>query len=315
MNPQQTTHEWSKEALLIKAQRYSSIMLEQERSNWQFGFWSALTLEILGRASLSKISPALLADGKDWNNIYYALGNKPNTSKFQPRSTDVSEVFKRVENLYPKFTREMLNFSIIHMNRRNIELHTGDLPFDSLGTGTWLPMFYSCVEVLLETLEKSLDLLFGKDETEAAKTQIQALQDEAAKAVQGTINAHKTVWNEKLDEEQSKLAKQSEILTSRHIGHRVDCPSCNSTAIVHGSPIGAPKQELKNDMVMERQPMLPSLFECTACGLKISGYSKLIACGLGDTYTSTSSYDATEYFNIDPDNEWQGMEEDNNEPF
>ena len=71
MSAKQTYHEWSKEALLIKAQRYSEIMLKQERSDWQFGFWSSLTLEILTRASLSNISPALVADGKDWNNIFY----------------------------------------------------------------------------------------------------------------------------------------------------------------------------------------------------------------------------------------------------
>jgi ribosomal protein L37AE/L43A len=38
-----------------------------------------------------------------------------------------------------------------------------------------------------------------------------------------------------------------------------------------------------------------SLFECVACGLKISGLSYLSACGLGDTYTGTFTYDAAEY--------------------
>lgn len=314
MSAEKLHHEWSKESLLIKAQRYSDIMLKQERSDWQFGFWSALTLEILARASLSNISPVLVAEGKDWNNIFYALGNNPNVQKFQPRTTDISELFRRVENIFPKFTKEMLDFSIIHINRRNSELHTGALPFDELGSSTWLPKFYSCVEVLLNTLGESLELLFGEDETNAAKTQIQALQDEAAKTVKGEINAHKTVWKAKGKAEREKLHKQAETLATRHVGHRVSCPSCQGISLVQGSPCGAPIQNLEDDHVVEKQPILPSIFECTACGLKISGYSKLNACGLGDTYTTTSYYEASEYFGIDSENEWHGMEEDNNEP-
>lgn len=314
MSAKQTYHEWSKEALLIKAQRYSEIMLEQERSDWQFGFWSSLTLEILARASLSNISPALVADGKDWNNIYYSLGYNPNATKFIPRSADISELFKRVKNIFPEFTKEMLDFSILHINRRNSELHTGALPFDELGSSTWLPKFYSCVEVLLKTLDESLELLLGDDESVAARTQIQALQDNAAKAVKGDIKAHRIVWQAKKETERKKLAKQAETIASKHIGHRVSCPSCDSVSLIQGSPYGAPKQDLEDDFIVEKQPFLPSLFECTACGLKISGYSKLNACGLGDTYTTTSRYEASEYFGVDPEGEWYGIEDDNNEP-
>ena len=314
MSVEETPHEWSKDALLAKAQRYAEIMLQQDRSDWQFGFWSALLLEILTRAALSNISPTLIADGKDWSNTYYALGYEPNIPKFSPKSSDTSELLKRAENIFPEFTREMLSFSITHINRRNNELHSGALPFDDLGSAIWLPKFYECAEVLLEKLDESLEFLFGPEEAKAAKTHVQALKDEAAKAVKGTINACKTLWSEKGADEKQKLGEQAKLLASRHIGHRVLCPACNNMALVQGSPIGAPTQDIDGDMVIEKQPMLPSSFECTACGLKISGYSKLMACELGDTYTSKSTYDATEYFGVEPENEWYGMEDDNNEP-
>jgi hypothetical protein len=67
-------------------------------------------------------------------------------------------------------------------------------------------------------------------------------------------------------------------------------------------------------MIVERQSMLPSNFECTACGLKISGYSKLNACGLGDAFTSTVQFDAAEYFGIESEEDpYAGMEPDFNE--
>jgi hypothetical protein len=44
--------------------------------------------------------------------------------------------------------------------------------------------------------------------------------------------------------------------------------------------------------------MLPSAFECVACGLKISGLSKLSACGLGDAFVSTTNLSPAEFFGL-----------------
>jgi len=58
--PQQTPHAWSRDALLVKAQRYAEQMLSNPRESWQFAFWSSLALELLARAALASVSPALL---------------------------------------------------------------------------------------------------------------------------------------------------------------------------------------------------------------------------------------------------------------
>lgn len=291
-------------------------MMEQERDSWQFGFWSALTLEMLARAALSSISPTLVADNKSWHNIYYAFGYQPNVTKFTPKSVNTGELFARVESIFPTFTREMLNFSIVHINRRNSELHSGALPFDELGTSAWLSRFYSCCKCFLATIGESLELVFGEREAQAAETLIASISDEAAKSVKKTINAHATIWNDKKDEEREKLVKQAESLASRATGHRAPCPACSSSGLIHGSAIDSPTHALDSDgeLVVEKQPMLPASFECSACGLKISGFSKLNACGLGDTYTSTSYYDSVEFFGADQDDPYRGFEEDNNEP-
>lgn len=185
------------------------------------------------------------------------------------------------------------------MNRRNNELHSGDLPFDGLGTSAWLPMYFFACKVMLESMGENLELLFGDNEAKIAKTLIDSLQDEAAKSVNGTIKAHKTVWGGKSDAEKDILRKRSEIASTRHMGHRVSCPACDSVALIQGSPVGPPVVSIEEDLIVERQSMLPSSFECIACGLKILGFSKLSACNIGDSFTSTYSYDATEYFAIE----------------
>lgn len=309
-----TPHEWSSEALTIKATRYAELMLEQSRDDWQFGFWSALCLEMILRGAVAHVSPTLLADAKDWNNILFALGKKGSTGKLSPKSIDATEVISRLESLVPNFNRELANFCVLHLQRRNAELHSGVLPFDGLNTSTWLPQFYAACSVLLNAQDMPLDEVFGLEEAKIAFTLIEAIKDEAAKTVKGTINAHKIIWENKSDNEREKLEKQSEVTASRALGHRVDCPSCESVALLHGSPAGTESSVYKDGLIITRQPMLPSSFECVACGLKIIGYSKLNACGFGGTFTSTSYTDPVDYFEDDFRDRYLGIEEDNNEP-
>lgn len=309
-----TPHEWSSEALTAKATRYAELMLEQPRDEWQFGFWSALCLEMILRGAVAHVSPVLLADAKDWNNVLFALGKKGHAGKLSPKSIDATEAISRLESLVPDFNRELANFCALHLQRRNIELHSGALPFDGLNTSAWLPQFYATCGVLLAAQDTSLDDVFGADEAKTASTLIEAIKDEAAKAVKGTINAHKTIWDEKSSQEREKLAKQAETTASRAHGHRVSCPSCGSVAVLHGSLAGTESSTYKDGLIVTRQPMLPSSFECAACGLKIVGYSKLNACGLGGTFTSTSYTDPIDYFEDDFRDRYSGMEDDNNEP-
>lgn len=309
-----TPHEWSSEALLTKAERYAELMLEQDRDEWQFGFWSALCLEMILRSAVAKISPVLLADGKDWNNTLFALGTKGLTGKLSPKSIDATEVISRLEALVPGFNREIANFCALHLQRRNADLHSGSLPFDSLKTSAWLPQFYVACSLLLSTQDSSIEALFGSDEVKTAETLIEAVKDEAAKSVKGTINAHKTIWEDKSPEEREKLTKQAETVSLRVYGHRITCPACESMALLHGSPAGAESSTYKDGLIVVRQPMLPASFECKACGLKIVGYSKLNACGMGGTFTSTSHTDPVDYFEDDFRDRFSGMDEDNNEP-
>lgn len=309
-----TPHEWSPSSLLAKAQRYAELMIDQPRDHWQFGFWSALCLEMIVRAAIANVSTTLLADAKDWNNVLFALGRKGASSKLSPKSIDASDAITRAEALFLEFNREMANFCVLHLQRRNGELHSGALPFDALNTSTWLPQFYAACEALLGTLGTSLDQLFGQDEAQTASTLIQALKDDAAKAVKGTINAHRTIWDEKTVAERAKLAEQAESRSTRADGHRVSCPACQSVGLVHGAPAGPESSNYKDGLIVLRQPMLPSHFECIACGLKVVGYSKLSACDLGGTFTSTSYTDPVDYFEDDFRDRFSGIEEDNNEP-
>ena len=201
---------------------------------------------------------------------------------------------------------------MLHMARRNEELHAGSTPFDSLKTTAWLPAYYHTCTVLVESFEEKLELLLGKDEADLAATMIAASLDESAKAVLKSVTAHKTVWEGKSDSERTKLSRQSAVWATRHEGHRVPCPACGNDAIVTGTAISAPLRNVEGYRIVETQQYLPAKFECVSCQLKISGLSQLSGCGLGNTYKATFTYDLAEYYA--PNDDYPGFEEDNNEP-
>ena len=188
------------------------------------------------------------------------------------------------------------------------------MPFDDLRESQWLAQFYSLSKVLLNRLDKNLEFLFGTEEAKTAEILIAALKDKAANSVIENIDEHRATWTAKSKEERDKLIAQAAILANRHEGHRMMCPSCGSEALLYGNLSGSPKVEVQDQTIIEKKPILPSAFECFACSLKISGYSKLSACGLGDSYTRTSRFDAAVYLGVSIEDEWAGMDEDNNDP-
>ena len=202
----------------------------------------------------------------------------------------------RLAELVPAFNDEIHNFCTKHTERRNSELHSAELSFENLETSEWLPKFYSSCKALLESMDRELADFVS--EPAESQEMINSLKDATAKAVKQDINDYKQVWSKKDNSEQDKASFQATTWATRHAGHRVNCPSCNSKALLQGIPSGTVTTEVSGEEVIQRQTLLPSSFKCIACGLHISGLSKLSACGLGNAFNKKSTYTAAEFFNL-----------------
>ncbi|RYG99244.1 MAG: hypothetical protein EON58_04610 [Alphaproteobacteria bacterium] len=310
--PKDTPANWDAEALFAKSVRYAEKMVEADSDTWEHAFWSALSLELLARAALSNISPALLAEtDKTWSSLFHALGFDPVEERFAPRSIAITEALRRLSSILPDFTKEHESFCVQHTGKRNAELHSGDTAFDGVPASSWNAKFYDASLALLRSMGLELEDYVGPDHAEYASKLIEAAADQSAKAVKGDVDAHKRVWLAKGEEERATLLSGAKAWALRQSGHRVDCPSCGSPALLNGEPIDSPKQKLEDGEITETQEYLPSQFECVACGLKISGLSKLAAIGIADRYKKTQRYDAAEYYA--PEDDFSGYEDDNNE--
>jgi hypothetical protein len=307
---------WDPEALWTKALRYAECMMGDDIADWQRGLWSSLALEFLARAALANVSPALLADvsQKNSENLLHALGFEPAGSSLKPRSIEITEVLRRLTSLFSDtVTKELEVFCASHIGKRNSELHSGETPFDGVDPASWQPEFYKVVWVFLKTMGLSLTDFVSKEEAEVAEKMIEAAADERARAVLSEVAAHKRVWEGKSQEEQEELKAAADVWATRHQGHRVTCPACGSRALVQGEHVSAPQTKLEGDKIVESQEYLPSHFECTACGLKVIGLSRLIVIDLAQRFKHTEYYDASDYYF--PDDKWAYFDEDNNEPF
>ena len=297
MKPQQLQHEWSSIALYDKAQLYAEERSSFASDDWKSALWSSLVLELLSRAALSNFSPTLLADSKaNWNNLLFSLGHEPKIKAFSPRAISIAEVFKRLQELISDFTPELERFCVSHLSKRNTELHSGATPFVGISESSWLPTYYQVCEVLLASLEKDLFDFLDEKEATLAAAMINAAKDDSAKSVQQSIKAHKLVWDNSDSKERERRVLQSTTWATRQTGHRVPCPACGCDAILFGKPIASPAKEISEDKVTETQEFLPSRFECVGCSLKISGYSRLSAAGLGDRFNAKFTYDVFEHF-------------------
>lgn len=296
MTPEAQAHRWSEQTLFAKAKLYAEQMQRHPVDHWEFGFWSTLCLEMLGRAALAHISPILLADNKTWENLAYALGTTVTTKKFSPTSLPTRQVFTRLGKLSPDFSDEIQGICAEHVDRRNRELHSGEFVFVDLGSSQWLARFYLACKVILGTMDKTLDDILS--EAEDAEDMITAYRDKAAGRVQRDIRCHRRDWSNKSPKERKGAILEANTWATRQIGHRVKCPSCSSQAILKGKPAGEVQTTVIENEIEQRQSQIPSSFECVACGLKITGLSKLSACGLGDAFSGTTTYTASEYFEL-----------------
>jgi hypothetical protein len=313
IKPEPLAEAWLAEALYAKAIRYAEKMNASPTDSWDHALWSGLCLELLARAALANIAPVLLADPAGPNNLLHALGFPPIEPKISPKSIGTAIVLRRLRHLIPEFDTELEGFCVTHIGRRNAELHSGELPYDRVHGSRWHGQYFRSCKVLLASMGYDLTNLVGEEAAGVAEKEIEAAADHAAKAVLGDIETFKQRWAAFSEEERTARAGRAEVWAVRSAGHRVQCPACGSPALVSGEPIGVAQRTLEDDVITERQEHLPHWFECVACGLKITGLSRLQVVDLGDRYSSTQTYEAAEYYRSD--DQYADYKDDNNEPF
>src|SRR5216683_2232227 len=182
---------WSYAELLAKAKVYVERAMAEDREGPLFPFWAALGLELMARATLARVHPALLADPTDGSNLMYAFGY-PTTGR--PKSIPAKTLFLRCQTVVPNFTKSEFDSCMSLVERRNEELHTGAPAFDDFPTSLWLADFFRVTALMLDAQKLKLTDLFSGDDAKAAEKMMAKAEKDEIGRVKKLVAAAVTVF-------------------------------------------------------------------------------------------------------------------------
>lgn len=299
--------DWSYDSLFAKGQVYMERAFLADRNSSLFPFWASLGLEIIGRATLSKIHPALISDPREGHNILHAFGY--GSSKEPPKTIGAKTIFLRLQIIVPDFTPSDEKFCQSFINMRNEELHTGTPIFEDYPTNSWLTKFYKAIKILLHFQGKTLEDFIGKKEAEIAEEMIAEFKEELIAKVNEKIKKYRDVFND-LDKKDQELKIASSpklisefVLSEKLYGNskKVKCPSCNNDALLIGKFISQSEPKVNVDVITVSNNILPVELKCFCCGIKISGNGELSVANFGGQFAIESDVDPVDYYGIEYD--------------
>jgi hypothetical protein len=291
---------WERQPLFTKAKLFFEKASNEDKEEPFFGLWCAMGLELLARSAIAKVSPTLLAEpDREHQNLLHALNLGQSIGQSKSISTII--VLNLCKSLVTDFTDQELKIASALISRRNEDLHSGGVAFDQYPTQQWISGFYKCCKVLCEFQDESLLTLFGEEIEREANVILAEVAKEILGKTKALIAAHKKVFENKDQHDQIILKrnadKNSENLASKG-HHRTECPACQCMGTVIGEPFGKSMTENKDFEIVVRQSILPTKFHCIGCELKLTGFSALLAAGIGNHYTRRTTFSPEEYYDL-----------------
>jgi len=285
---------WSNESLWKKAVLYGTLAMEQDRDNELFPLWMAFTVELVGRATLAHVHPSLLADPSAGEHVLYACGiGAPE----RPKSIPVKTVFDRCKVILPAFEETERVQCMALIDRRNAELHSGELAFAQFRTPMWLAGVFRACGAMAEFQGRTLAELFGKEHAAAASEMIAAADAELRKQVLSRIGGAKSAF-QAVEAAGVTTAPVVQPAVSSRTASKALCPACGATGRIDGDVIGASEPKMGGDTIYCDLHILPTGFSCTTCGLKLASHKEMDVAGLGGQYTKAEYQDPAQFYGM-----------------
>lgn len=267
-----------------------------------FHLWAALALELLGKAALAKVHPALVADPSHFESLLVACGRPVSDST---RTIGAKTTYQRIRALSKEFDERSEKFCMLMANRRNADIHSGACPTEGLEARAWVPEFWR-IATLLNRLAGH-DLVTWVGEGEANRVQ-ELLADTSlilAKAVESRVarcaaefesryprgSQNRTVLEAAVT--QSFVPPGPPSLTSADRYIRLSCPACDCDGWLFGMEIESHREPVEYDpedgaaWQTESVTYASESFMCMACNLRLEGRIELHAAGVIDEFVES----------------------------
>ena len=260
----------------------------------EYQFWCSLALELLGKATLAKRHPSLIVNPTNGLSLLAAAGIKVSVDV---KTITAKTLFERLFYMIPRFDKTIQEFCENISERRNAELHSGEIPFKAMNLDAWEKRYWHVCDTILQQMESSLEEWLGADGAYAPRL----LLVEAAKArdaaVKLRIQSARAEFKKLTKAKRERLSERIELQEPQHhdgyfkYAYEYDliwtivCPACESDAFMAGMQSS---EDISQDPIWEEDgyreivdcEYLGEEFRCPICGLTLFGSDEFIIADL-----------------------------------
>jgi hypothetical protein len=276
------------EALWIKAKLFINRAMDDDESRTmdERCLWAALSLELLGKAALSRVSPLLIAEPtEDGNNLLIASGLVAGEARFI--SARAKTIFARCHKAFKPFN---LQEAIAITGARNEYLHGAGIGFTAIPESAWWPKFWAQASILISALDREIEEFVGTDREDIVKADLA----QNAKNVEHRVEALIERARQRLAQYRdgtlpAKVAKEFANPLDRTAWLKYKstevCPACGSEGFVEGDEVIDTEVETRQIDYDDWERIVThdvsaDYFSCPACHLVLNGYELLDQAGI-----------------------------------
>ena len=244
-------------------------------------------MELLAKAALTKISPALIADiTADGNSLLIATGLHQDASTFI--SLQAKTIFIRCQSLTNQF--DAARAKKIAGNR-NGYLHSGAPLCTAIPATRWWEEYWPLISILLAAQDKELADFVGADREQEINVLLTRSKRHAEERFQTLIDRAKLTY-QRLQRDELTAAEIAAI-RSRVTGHfpyasGATCPACDNEGALRGNATLNVEDIFDYDeddhYVYTVSEVAAEEFGCRSCGLLLRGPDAISYAGLPSTF-------------------------------
>jgi hypothetical protein len=288
----------SNEAIFAKSKAYIQRALRCKQSGDldEYQLWASLALELLGKTCLARIHPSLIVNPQDQISLFAASGINLGTDI---KTITTHTLYERLRHITKGFDETVKTFCDDISQRRNAELHSGEVPFKEMKLEAWEGRYWHAAQLILGRMELSLEEWLGALQAKAPKELLahaaQALVDAALVRID-RAKVHFLKRGKKEREEAIAASKAKESyhyrgmfeLMSADAEWETTCPACGGKAFIAGIQV----EEVVSDVdeygeeTVDKH-LIAEEFRCPVCDLHLASQAEIEAAGLEIEHVET----------------------------
>lgn len=278
-----------------KTKLYFERAFNEEPTNPLFAYWCHMALELLARAAVSKLHPALLAARRspERTSIPFALGVKPIVDPLMLESISTSEVGQLCSEHVTGFRGTHAKIFDEARKRRNAEVHSAHPAMEALPSD-WRGNLFSTVRLLATHLALDLKDLMGEQHAELVARLVAEDQEAVEREVKRLIGEAQARRGSG-----GTIPELPDFFPVTHTYRApTACPACRETGEVHGEVTARRPPRVEDEKLVQTYSFLPVWFGCHTCGLQLEGNAQLSSAKIGEPLVVTEEVDPKEALDL-----------------